>query len=261
MPRKKRDFTPLPGFPVREPFRRMEEVEGYLSGNLIQCLECGHHFRGLARHITKQHEITADEYKEVHGIPWGRGLTSASLHGELSQLAYDLDSLAKVAGKAAPRKGQKLTPRGYCKARRVLRMTYSEEQYYTLANRVAEGEALNAVCREPEMPSVMAVRKYRDFNKDYDAYFREQVEPKLLPWTASERKALKEGRVQTAIAMAASGASAKEIADATGYCIANAYYFIRGKNWKPIREGRTPPPFDPRPHILKARMQRAKTAL
>lgn len=256
MPRKKRDLAPLTGFPISEPFKCMEEVDGYLSGNLIQCRECGHYFKALPRHITKQHEITADEYKEAHGIPWGRGLTSGSLHGELSQLAYDLDNAAKVKGKNNPR-SKKAMVRGYCIARRNLRMVYTEEQYYTLARRVASGEALMSVCREPGMPSVDAVRDYRQFNKDYDVFFREKVKPNLLPWRTLERKNLNEGRVQTAIAMASDGATAKEIAAATGYTPSNAYVFIKGSNWKPIREGTKPVAHDPSPYTLKARMLRA----
>ncbi|RWG25805.1 MucR family transcriptional regulator [Mesorhizobium sp.] len=259
MPRKKRDFTPLPGFPIREPFKCMEEVETYLSGNLIQCRECGHHFMALARHLTKQHEITADEYKETHGIPWMRGLTSGAFHSELSQQAYALDSVAKVAGKYNNKKGQKNETRGYCIARRVQRMSYTDEQYYSLAARVAAGEALLSVCREPGVPSVEAVRQYRKFNKDYDAFFRERVEPNLLPLRSAERKSLSDGRVQTAIAMAASGATAKEIAAATGYSPSNAYLFINGSNWGHIREGKKPVTHDPRPHTLKARIHRLQT--
>lgn len=260
MPRKKRDYTPLPGFPIREPFRCMEEVDRYLSGNLIQCRECGHHFTALPRHLTRQHGMPADEYRDAHGIPWMRGLVSGAFHEELSRLAYDLDSVSKVKGKNPDKKGKKQETRAYCLARRSLRMTYSEEQYYNLARRVAAGEALNAVSREPGMPSVDAVRHYRQFNKEYDAFFREAVEPNLLPWRSSERISLTVGRVQTAIAMASSGAHLKDIADATGYSIANARLFVKGSNWKPVREGRMAAAHDPRPYILKARMLRTETA-
>lgn len=256
MPRKKRDYTPLPGFPIKEPFKCMEEVDRYLSGNLIQCRECGYHFTALPRHLTRQHGMPADEYKEVHGVPWTRGLVSGTYHEELSRFAHENDSVSKVKDKAHRNKGRSVATRGYCIARRALRMTYSEEEYYSLARRVAAGEALNAVCGEPGMPSVDAVRGYRQFNKEYDKFFRENVEPNLLPWRASERRSLNEGRVQTAIAMASNGARLKDIAEATGYSIANASLFVKGVNWIPIREGKTPAAHDPRPYTLKARTQR-----
>lgn len=253
MPRKKRDSAPLVGFPVGEPFQSMAEVDRYLAGNLIQCRECGHSFRSLPRHITVAHGLSAEDYKERHGIPWKRGLVSGALHDELSQLAYDLDSLAKVKGKGSRQRGSKIQMRGYCRARRNARMTYSEEQYFALAQRVANGEALAAVCRESGMPSADAVRLYRQFNKNYDEFFRKEVEPNLLPWSALGRENLVAGRVEAAIAMARNGARARDIADATGYCEANARLFLKGTNWRSVRDGSKPAVHDPRPHTLKLR--------
>lgn len=45
------------------------EVDG-----LLVCLECGRWYRGLGGHVVAMHDVTADEYRERHELPRGRGL-------------------------------------------------------------------------------------------------------------------------------------------------------------------------------------------
>jgi hypothetical protein len=59
-------------------FKTRREIERYFSGNTIECLLCGRHFKRLQTHLAAKHDMTADEYKERFGLPWTRGLTSAA---------------------------------------------------------------------------------------------------------------------------------------------------------------------------------------
>lgn len=62
------------------PFETMEEVEEYVSGDTIQCLECGRHFKMITgKHLQQMHDITQDEYREKWGIPRTLGLAIAAL--------------------------------------------------------------------------------------------------------------------------------------------------------------------------------------
>lgn len=59
---------------------------GILDGgdDRILCHECGKSYKRLGVHVTMAHDMTADDYKERHGIPRGTGLVSPSLHRTIS---------------------------------------------------------------------------------------------------------------------------------------------------------------------------------
>ncbi len=58
-------------------FKTRKEVDAYLGGNTIKCLICGRRMQALNRHIRISHNVTADEYREMLGLPWSRGLCSS----------------------------------------------------------------------------------------------------------------------------------------------------------------------------------------
>jgi hypothetical protein len=62
------------------PFRTRQEVDRYFSGKTIKCLLCGERFRRLSFHLFAKHGMSADDYKSRFGLPWTRGLTSATSH-------------------------------------------------------------------------------------------------------------------------------------------------------------------------------------
>ena len=63
-----------------QPFQTRREVERYFSGATIKCLLCGLAFQRLSPHLAKVHDVAADEYRQWFGLPWTRGLTSATSH-------------------------------------------------------------------------------------------------------------------------------------------------------------------------------------
>lgn len=235
MPRKKPNYSPLPGFPIEIKFQCMEEIEKYFSGNSIQCRECGHHFRALPRHLAHHHEISADEYRERHGLPWLRGLTSGHLHVRLSQQAKEDGAVSHIGG-PRPAKGRKLTVRNYCPARVNARRVYPREVYFLIADRVSAGEALLTICNEDGAPHISSVFHFMSKDGEFASYWGRKAAPAMLRWQTAVRQNLTSGRVSKAIMMAASGHSAKDIAKETGYSEANARMFLRGGNWGEVRK-------------------------
>jgi ROS/MUCR transcriptional regulator protein len=65
---------------IPPPFETRREIDRYYSGKTIECLLCGRRFRRLVFHLVAKHDMTAAEYKSQFGLPWTRGLTSASSH-------------------------------------------------------------------------------------------------------------------------------------------------------------------------------------
>lgn len=226
MPRKI-DRSPRAGFPKKGQFATMAEVDAYLSGNLIQCLECGHFFRSLARHL-KQHGFDADQYREKFGIPWGRGLISSQLHTALSELAKAGDIVARVRD---TERGKQEGQRAYCRARRSDRMAYTADDYYQVARRVIAGEPLLAVCKDVGVPGTEAVRQYRKFDKEFNDFWVAHVQPKIVRLQSSARVRLLSGDVALAKAMLARGERISDVAKATGYSNGMVRLILHQKTW------------------------------
>jgi hypothetical protein len=117
-----------------QPFKTRLHVEQYFSGETIQCLICGRHFKRLQKHLAAKHAISADDYKRRFGLPWSRGLTSAtslansgwteerkakarklarkSRFFELAHLAPRRESAPFLKAEAVERLGANATPMG-----------------------------------------------------------------------------------------------------------------------------------------------------
>lgn len=61
-------------------FKTLAQIHRYFGGRDITCLLCRKKFRRLASHLAFKHGITASAYKQRFGLPWSRGLTSATSH-------------------------------------------------------------------------------------------------------------------------------------------------------------------------------------
>ena len=72
------------GFPKKEIFSSYNEIQEYFSGDEIICLLCGNGFDALPAHLASIHNISADSYKEMFGLPLSRGLVIEPLHNKLS---------------------------------------------------------------------------------------------------------------------------------------------------------------------------------
>ena len=59
-------------------FKTRRDIERYFGGKTIECLLCGLRFRRLAGHLAAKHEMSVDEYRTRFGLPWSRGLASAT---------------------------------------------------------------------------------------------------------------------------------------------------------------------------------------
>ncbi|TPW52405.1 hypothetical protein FKD06_07830 [Serratia sp. SRS-8-S-2018] len=64
--------------PISRRINSRAEAESYVSGDLVECLECGKKFEFLPVHIKRMHSLTADEYRERYNIPAGIPLAGKS---------------------------------------------------------------------------------------------------------------------------------------------------------------------------------------
>ena len=76
MPYAKRDV--LPGYPKEFVFETRGQIDAYLGGQRVTCLLCGHEYRILETHLRGVHSMTGDDYRELYGLPYHRGLCGSS---------------------------------------------------------------------------------------------------------------------------------------------------------------------------------------
>lgn len=58
----------LPGFPAA-PFKRIEDVDYYVSGDWITCLLCGKPYKDTTKHIVRIHQMSISDYRVRFNIP------------------------------------------------------------------------------------------------------------------------------------------------------------------------------------------------
>jgi hypothetical protein len=92
-------------------FKTRREIERYFSGDTIECLICGRHFKRLQTHLAVKHGVAADEYKSRFGLPWTRGLTSAASLANSGWTDERKAKARKLARKSRFFKLAHLTPR------------------------------------------------------------------------------------------------------------------------------------------------------
>lgn len=71
-------------------FTTREEIDNYLSGDYIQCLECLEMFKSLPFHIWAAHGIRIKNYKIKYGIPLSCGLVGKSTSKKISNHSKQL---------------------------------------------------------------------------------------------------------------------------------------------------------------------------
>lgn len=95
------------------PFETVDELDTYVGGPKIQCLECGRWFKSLATHLPRIHGMSHDDYREKWGIPRRYALSGTATRETLSRqirdqiesgrLTYDHLPGAVDAARDAPR--------------------------------------------------------------------------------------------------------------------------------------------------------------
>ena len=71
-----------------------------------KCEECGRWYKGLSRHITRHHRISAREYKKKWGLDMKEQLLSAATLRRLSVLAYVTGVNKNLTGEFRFKKGK-----------------------------------------------------------------------------------------------------------------------------------------------------------
>ena len=61
-------------FTQPDPFTNQSDVDEYINRDKIQCLICGKRYQFLPTHITRAHQTSADEYRQLFNINAGTPL-------------------------------------------------------------------------------------------------------------------------------------------------------------------------------------------
>ncbi|HUV59417.1 MAG TPA: MucR family transcriptional regulator [Desulfatiglandales bacterium] len=214
----------LQGFPWEGKFQAKEEVYKYFSGDRIQCLLCGKWFKRLPTHLTAIHDMTSDEYRELYGLPWKRGLCSRDHSLKLSEnlkkrhangFRPDLETARASINHSKRRPDQPFFTK--IRAENVIsgnkrRKKYFPEDFQNVLKRILdEHKTLAEVYRDPDMPTENAIYRYckrnQEFRKALDVIYEK------LPFSVQARaNKLSEDKFRKAIlSLQQSGFSISEI--------------------------------------------------
>ena len=214
----------LKGFPWEGKFETKEEVYDYFSGDRIQCLLCGKWFKRLPTHLKAIHEMTSDEYKEMYGLPWKRGLCSKDHSLKLSENlkkrhtnGFQPDLVAARASINHSRRRHDQPFFTKIRAENVIsgnkeRTRYFHKDFQNVLKRMLdEHKTLSEAYRDPDMPTENAVYRYYKRNKEFRKALDTTYEK--LPFSVQARaNKLNEDKFRKAIvSLQQSGFSVSEI--------------------------------------------------
>lgn len=85
-----------------QPFQSIKELDAYISGERIQCLECGRWFRALGAHLTSAHGMTHHDYREKWAIPRRYPLAGTATREILSSQIQDMIASGRLTYEHLP---------------------------------------------------------------------------------------------------------------------------------------------------------------
>jgi len=169
-------------------FKSKAEVDEYLSGDKIVCLECGKAFRILGLHVSYKHSMSPNEYKIKYGIPVTRGI----IPPDLVKLRAEQTHLKHLSGefniKTAHLKIKTLSENGKwserCKNsskktdyhiekfnegfKRVNEeRKYKEVTYIEFLNRLKLNRSVEDVCLDEDMPTSEIIYRHAKADKEF----------------------------------------------------------------------------------------------
>jgi hypothetical protein len=167
-------------YPWLGKFGTKTEIDDYLAGNKIQCLLCGRLFILLPKHLEWAHDLTADDYRELYGLPWKRGLCGVGLSKKRSKYMLDrikngfqppIEAAMKKSVGAPRRPDQPFFVKVKLENMRAGSekfKKYADQDFKkVLAKMLKEKKGLNETCQDPDMPTINAVSKYAKKNADF----------------------------------------------------------------------------------------------
>lgn len=80
----------------RGPISSRQELDAYLTEDLIECLECGRRFAFLGRHLPWVHGMSSAEYRTKWALPAGTPLAGRSFRDKRSAIASRLVAEGKI---------------------------------------------------------------------------------------------------------------------------------------------------------------------
>ncbi len=219
----------LPGFPRKRKFQTKEEVDAYFASDKIQCLLCGKWFKGIGgNHLKVKHGITTDDYKEMFGLPWLRGLDGTSTNlkrSETSKRNYenrDKEEMLERLRSGKPSPQRPLQPFNKDRIAKIglafhgRSRKYQRRDFEAMMERArAQQRTLSDVAIDPDMPSKRLWRRYAKKHPEIKEKYREILYKQPYSLQAQSRD-FSPRFINDCQALRARGASLGKIAEALG---------------------------------------------
>jgi hypothetical protein len=175
-------------YPWAGMFNTRREVEEYFGGDALVCLLCGRSFRALGHHLDR-HAISVRDYKELYGLPFDRGLTSAACYHAKSQSVSEgvrlhLSRLSAVGSALAAKmaRGKPLERAPFLREESINKMVtgrgmrrWNSEDFDRVLAEIPRQNRLQDIWPNPNLPKRSLWNQYRRENPQYDRRARSLI--------------------------------------------------------------------------------------
>ena len=161
----------------------MEEIRQYHDQPKLTCLLCGREYASLSAHLTCTHELEADRYREIYGLPWTTSLAGKDWREVQGRTMKKTRASGKISRMPTPehlqvmrRSAQNRRPVVEA-VRRARAPTLSEqkrqkvktalERMEEYLRRIGTGRTITEVGKDEDMPSFQSFYKRCSENPDY----------------------------------------------------------------------------------------------
>ena len=179
----------MPGYPISpRPFSKAE-IDAYFSGDRLVCLLCGKPYKKLGLHLLRIHGLSHEEYRELYGLPYRRGLSgeaTTALHAALARKRMEEgkfrpEKYFHKAQEAIRKHGIRRQPyqdevlRQFQKLSKSPAIPNPDEVFAQFLERMLAGERMSEIYRDPTMPGQNWFWNHRQKRPEEWARFMERL--------------------------------------------------------------------------------------
>lgn len=163
-------------------FQTVDELKAYLEQEKLPCLLCGKAFNGLYTHINFCHDMTADDYRAMFGIPKHCGLSGTLLRDKQSKRLKTQRSAGQIPQSPPKAHLDRLHTMARGKKREVLpchidairrakarpKPLVDSSVYHEFLRRIEKGRSIRDVAQDTDMPGMYSFQQFRRLHPDFD---------------------------------------------------------------------------------------------
>jgi len=162
----------------------MDEIQQYRDQPKLTCLLCGREYASLRAHLTWTHELEADRYREMYGLPWSYSLAGKDWREVQGRTLKRTRASGRIAHKPTPEHFEVMNRMAQLKRRPVVevvrkaraiippeklrkKVKTAPEVMEEYLRRIATGRTITEVAKDDDMPAFQSFYKHCSENPEF----------------------------------------------------------------------------------------------